>query len=103
MYGPKRLPKLPNVPTMAEAGYPGNELFSFAGFFVPANTPMPIVRKLNAELVTAMTKSSELQEALRFAGGLYEPLDQPAFDGMYRSEVQRWRKRSADFNIRVAQ
>lgn len=103
VYGPKRLPKLPNVPTMAEAGYPGLELFSFAGFYFPANTPMPIVNKVNAELVTAMTKSTEMQEALRFAGGLYEPLDQPAFADMYRNEVQRWRKMSADFGIRVEQ
>ncbi len=103
VYGPKRLPKLPNVPTMAEAGYPGLELFSFAGFYFPANTPMPIVNRMNAELVTAMTKGSEMQEALRFAGGLYEPLDQPAFAEMYRNEIQRWRKMSADFNIRVEQ
>ncbi|HRH86945.1 MAG TPA: tripartite tricarboxylate transporter substrate binding protein [Rubrivivax sp.] len=103
VYGPKRLPKLPNVPTMAEAGYPGIELFSFAGFFFPANTPMPIVNKMNAELVTAMTRSTEMQDALRFAGGLYEPLDQPAFAQMYRNEIQRWRKMSTDFNIRVAQ
>lgn len=103
VYGPKRLPKLPNVPTMAEAGYPGIELFSFAGFYFPANTPMPIVSKVNAELVAAMTKSTEMPEWLRFAGGLYEPLDQAAFAELYRNEVQRWRKMSADFNIRVEQ
>ena len=103
VYGPKRLPKLPNVPTMAEAGYPGLELFSFAGFYVPAGTPMPIVNKLNAELVAAMTKNTEMQDWLRIAGGLYEPLDQPAFAEMYRNEIQRWRKMSADFNIRVEQ
>lgn len=70
VYGPKRLPKLPNVPTMTEAGYPGLELFSFAGFYVPAGTPMPIVNRLNAELVAAMTRSTEMQDALRLAGGL---------------------------------
>ena len=103
VYGPKRLPKLPNVPTMAEAGYPGLELFSFAGFYFPANTPAAIVNRMNVELVTAMTKSTEMQDSLRIAGGLYEPLDLRAFGEMYRNEIQRWRKMSADFNIRVEQ
>ena len=103
VYGPKRLPKLPNVPTMTEAGYPGLELFSFAGFYFPANTPAAIVNRMNVELVTAMTKSTEMQDALRFAGGLYEPLDLRAFGEMYRNEIQRWRRMSADFNIRIEQ
>ena len=103
VYGPKRLPKLPNVPTMAEAGYPGLELFSFSGFYVPAGTPMPIVNKLNAELVAAMTQSTEMQDWLSFAGGLYEPMDQPTFAALYRNQIMPWRRMSADYGIRVEQ
>lgn len=103
VYGPKRLPKLPNVPTMAEAGYPGLELFSFAGFYVPAGTPMPIVQKLNTELVTAMTKNPEMGEWLRNAGGLYEPMNQATFAELYRNEIQRWKRMSSDFGIKVEQ
>jgi tripartite-type tricarboxylate transporter receptor subunit TctC len=48
--GEKRKPKLPNVQTMAELGYPGFEAEGWLGVFVPAGTPKPIVDKLSAEL-----------------------------------------------------
>ncbi|WP_398476285.1 Bug family tripartite tricarboxylate transporter substrate binding protein [Tardiphaga sp.] len=48
--GEKRKPKLPNVQTMAELGYPGFEAEGWVGVFVPAGTPKPIVDKLSAEL-----------------------------------------------------
>jgi tripartite-type tricarboxylate transporter receptor subunit TctC len=47
---PRRLPSLPDVPTMAEAGLPDLEFQFWAGIFAPAGTPRPIVKKLEAEL-----------------------------------------------------
>jgi tripartite-type tricarboxylate transporter receptor subunit TctC len=49
----KRSPALPDVPTMAEAGYPGVELEIWQGIVAPAGTPAAVVRKLNAELIKA--------------------------------------------------
>jgi tripartite-type tricarboxylate transporter receptor subunit TctC len=49
----KRTPALPDVPTMAEAGYPGTELEIWQGIVAPAGTPPAIVRKLQAEFVKA--------------------------------------------------
>ena len=49
----KRSPALPDVPTMAEAGYSGTELVIWQGIVAPAGTPPAIVRKLNEELVRA--------------------------------------------------
>jgi tripartite-type tricarboxylate transporter receptor subunit TctC len=49
----KRAPALPDVPTMAEAGYPGVELEIWQGIVAPAGTPPAIVRKLNEEFVKA--------------------------------------------------
>jgi tripartite-type tricarboxylate transporter receptor subunit TctC len=49
----KRSPALPDVPTMAEAGYPGVELEIWQGIVAPAGTPAAVVRKLNAEFVKA--------------------------------------------------
>lgn len=46
--GPKRNAKLPDVPTLAEAGVPGVSLVSFGGLSVPAGTPPAIVARLNA-------------------------------------------------------
>jgi tripartite-type tricarboxylate transporter receptor subunit TctC len=49
----RRSPAIPDVPTMAEAGYPGTELEIWQGIVAPAGTPPAIVRKLNEEFVKA--------------------------------------------------
>jgi tripartite-type tricarboxylate transporter receptor subunit TctC len=49
----KRSPALPNVPTMAEAGFAGTELEIWQGIVAPQGTPAAIVRKLNEEFVKA--------------------------------------------------
>ena len=46
----RRLPSLPHVPTMAEVGLPDLEIEYWAGIFAPAETPRPIVKKLEAEI-----------------------------------------------------
>lgn len=55
----KRSPAIPDVPTMAEAGFPGTELEIWQGIVAPLGTPPAIVRKLNEELVKA-AKSPEV-------------------------------------------
>jgi tripartite-type tricarboxylate transporter receptor subunit TctC len=50
---PKRSPVLPNVPTMAETGFPGVELDLWYGMMAPAGTPAPIIKFLHDELVKA--------------------------------------------------
>jgi tripartite-type tricarboxylate transporter receptor subunit TctC len=55
----KRASALPDIPTMAEAGFPGTELEIWHGIVAPAETPEPIVRKLNEEIIKA-AKSPEV-------------------------------------------
>ena len=50
----KRLPELPDVPTIAELGYPGYEISSWQGVFAPAGTPKDIIDKLNGEIVAML-------------------------------------------------
>lgn len=50
----KRSPLLPNLPTVAEAGVPGYESVTWIGLVAPANTPKPIIDRLNAELNKAL-------------------------------------------------
>lgn len=102
VFGPQRLPKFPNVPTMTEAGMPGLELPAFSGFFFPAGTPMPMVTRLHTELLAAM-KTPELSGILANAGGVYQVMTQPAFADFYRQEIAKWKKLSADTGIRVEQ
>ena len=51
---PKRLTELPDVPTVAELGYPGFEVSVWYGVFVPAGTPPAIISRLNTELNKAL-------------------------------------------------
>src|SRR6185295_632777 len=56
-----RSPSLPDVPTVAESGYPGFEVSLWLGFFAPAGTPAPVLKRLHTELVS-IAKSAEMKE-----------------------------------------
>jgi len=62
--GAERSPELPDVPSMAEAGYPEVDTHLWSGFFVPAGTPEPIVTKLRTELGRALADAS-VQDGLK--------------------------------------
>jgi tripartite-type tricarboxylate transporter receptor subunit TctC len=85
----RRLPSIPNVPTMAEAGVPGVEQTAWLCVFGPAGLPQPIREKVARE-VAAIAHDSAYQAKLRHTG--FEPLglDAAATAQMYRDEVARW-------------
>jgi tripartite-type tricarboxylate transporter receptor subunit TctC len=70
--GAKRHPKFPELPTMAEAGFPGVEMEQWFGLFGPAGIPEPIVRKLNEAFVEAL-KSDEVRNTLLPQGSVIIP------------------------------
>ena len=80
---PKRSPLLPEVPTMAEAGVPGFEWFTWASLVVPVGTPQPIVDRLVAETRKAVN-APDVRERL-IAQGL-EPIGSPP------EQVTAWTK-----------
>ncbi len=57
----KRSSALPNVPSVAESGFPGFEVSLWLGFFAPKGTPAPVLKRLYSEL-TAIAKSPEMKE-----------------------------------------
>jgi tripartite-type tricarboxylate transporter receptor subunit TctC len=59
--GTQRHPRIPDVPTMSEAGYPDVQMQQWFGLFAPAGTPAAVVRKLNAEFVKAL-ESDEVKD-----------------------------------------
>ena len=71
---PKRSPLLPDVPTMAEAGIPGFEWFTWASIVLPLGTPKPIADRLNAELVKAVN-APDVREKLVSQG--LDPIGSP--------------------------
>ncbi|MBX9773423.1 MAG: tripartite tricarboxylate transporter substrate binding protein [Xanthobacteraceae bacterium] len=70
--GGKRHPRLQDLPTMGEAGFPGVEMEQWFGLFGPAGLPEGVVRKLNAAFVEAL-KSDEVQNTLLPQGAIIIP------------------------------
>ncbi len=62
--GKKRLTEFPNVPTVAESGYPGFELLTWTGLLAPKNLPGPILTKIN-HAVAEVLKQPDVQQKLR--------------------------------------
>jgi len=87
----KRSPELPNVPTIAEAGVPGYEATSWFGMFAPANTPAPIVARLNTALVKVLAQP-DVKKKLAEQGA--EPYSEKPeqFAEFIRKETAKWGK-----------
>jgi tripartite-type tricarboxylate transporter receptor subunit TctC len=87
----KRNASVPDVPTIAETGYPGFEDDSWVGAWVPAGTPSLVIRKLKEELEKA-AQSNEVKLLLRNAGFEATPLFGEPFSQMVKKELTKWEK-----------
>jgi tripartite-type tricarboxylate transporter receptor subunit TctC len=89
MNAPQRSPLLPEVPTLAEAGMPAFDRYTWFGMFAPAGTPADIVRKVQAEVVAAL-RSPDLRERFDAVGA--EPVGSTPeqFVDRIRSDGVRW-------------
>jgi tripartite-type tricarboxylate transporter receptor subunit TctC len=87
----QRSPAAPDIPTLAEAGLPGFEAVSWFALFAPANTPKPIVDKLQGE-VAKIIKSPEVSKKLAEIG--LDPVGSTpeALAAYQRSEIVKWAK-----------
>src|SRR6185295_15027051 len=86
----QRLPELPNVPTLAEQGYPGIGTNAWQGMFAPAATPKPVVDKLYAAVAAALNKPEEKDGlAKRMLTVAVSPSPQE-FTDLVRKETQEW-------------
>jgi tripartite-type tricarboxylate transporter receptor subunit TctC len=87
----KRFSGAPDIPTVAESGYPGFETGSWQGIVAPAGTPPEVVRKLHAA-VTAVLASPEMAEKLATSGAEVRPQSPEQFGAFIRDEKSRWAK-----------
>ncbi|MEO8203639.1 MAG: tripartite tricarboxylate transporter substrate binding protein [Betaproteobacteria bacterium] len=85
----RRHPLLPDVPTVAESGYPGFEALSWQGLFAPAGTPPEIVAKLNAETLKALS-SEDFREAFARQGFLVAGSTPQEFRAFIETEIPKW-------------
>jgi tripartite-type tricarboxylate transporter receptor subunit TctC len=84
-----RTPLLPDVPTMAEAGYPGAEANTFFGLVAPAGTPAAIVTRLNT-LLNEGLQTSEIKANLTKAGTEVNPGSPADFAEYVALQHKRW-------------
>ncbi len=87
--GARRDPALPEVPTVAEQGFPGFEALTWFALMTPAGTPAPLLDRLN-EAVNAALATPALQERLDAMGFAPAPMRRPEFAAYLRAEVTKW-------------
>jgi tripartite-type tricarboxylate transporter receptor subunit TctC len=86
-----RLQTLPNVPTVAEAGFKGVELVSWAAVFAPAKTDPAIVERLNRE-INKILATPQAREFILKMGAAPMPMTPGELRGFVSSEIVRWGK-----------
>ena len=89
--GAKRSPALPDVPTVAESGYPGYEAVNWYAYLAPAKTPRDIVDRLNRELVKVL-RSPEAAGLLEKQGVDPEPGTPEQLGAYMKREYETWGK-----------
>src|SRR3990172_4141507 len=87
----KRLARMPELPTTAEAGLPGYEFASYFGMLAPAGTPGDIVRRLNAEVVKALG-SPDVLDALSKMGVEPFPTTPEEYAKLIVEDGAKWRQ-----------
>jgi tripartite-type tricarboxylate transporter receptor subunit TctC len=94
----KRMPNLPDVPTVDEAGVKGYESLSWSGIVAPAATPRPVIDKLN-RAIDRILKADDVKQ--RLAGLGVDPVGGPpeAFARHIRTESDKWGKLIKSANI----
>lgn len=97
---PKRSPALPDVPTMAEAGFPGLDYELWFGMLAPAGTPAPVVKRLNEEFVKAL-RSPEVVKMAATQGAEVVIGAPEQFAARIASDIARLGKVVRDGNIKA--
>jgi tripartite-type tricarboxylate transporter receptor subunit TctC len=85
----RRDPALPDVPTVAEQGYPGFEALTWFGMMAPAGTPAAITDRMNAEVNRAL-RAPEVRQRLDAAGFAPDARSRADFAAYLRTEVAKW-------------
>ena len=94
----KRASAAPDVPTLAESGFPGFESSSWFGVLAPAKTPAEIVLKLQQEIAQVL-KTPEVREVLTNLGAEPSGMSPDEFGKYFRAEIAKWGKVVRDANI----
>lgn len=96
----KRLPKMPELPTVAESGVPGYEVNFWVGMFAPAKTPPETIRGMQQAMVKVMARP-EVQE--RLATDVMIPVANTPeeFEKIIKSDATKWASLIRKFNLKA--
>ena len=97
---PQRLPTLPDIPTVSEAGLAGYDSTGWFGVVAPAGTPPAIVARLNAEINAAL-KDEQIMSSMRNLGVEPAPGTAEAFEAYIRAETVKWANVIKRANIKL--
>jgi tripartite-type tricarboxylate transporter receptor subunit TctC len=95
----KRVPALPNVPTISEAGVPGYEATNWWGIVAPAGTPRPVIDRLHKEL-SIILATSETKKRFETEGGEAVQMSSDDFGKFIVAETAKWAKVVKEANIK---
>ncbi len=98
--GDKRSPSMPEVPALAEQGFPGFSALAWWGIFAPAGTPKPILDKFHAELLKAVNQPDVRKTLTETLGMDLQASTLEALQKFLVAEMARWGKVVKDNNIR---
>ena len=96
----ERVPVVPDLPTIAEAGVPGFDVSSWFGFFVPVRTPQEIIAKLNADTNAALAHAS-VKPRFDDLGATPRGTTPGQLAAFLKSEIDKWGPVIRDARIRV--
>jgi len=96
----KRLALMPDVPTAAEAGFPGFELEAWVALFAPMGTPPAAVQKLTESVKTAL-ESANVRKSAETAGVEIRYMPPTQLDAVVRKDIQYWSNVIKTANIRA--
>jgi tripartite-type tricarboxylate transporter receptor subunit TctC len=98
--GDKRSHTMPDVPALAEQGFPGFSALAWWGIFAPAGTPKPILDRFHAELVKVFNQPDLRKQLTETLGMDLVVSSQDGLQKWLAAEMQRWSKVVRDNNIR---
>ena len=98
--GKTHSPALPQLPTVAEAGLPGYEVYDWNAVFVPAGTPAPVVERLSKELAATL-RDPEVRTRLEALGAEVIGSSPAELDNFRRAEITKWTRLAKDNKIQV--
>ena len=94
----ERFPPMPEIPTVAEAGYPGFESTQWLGLLVPRGTPSDAIKRLHEETVKAL-QLPDVRDRLLKAGLLPVGNSPEEFTRVIRSEIEQWSKLAKELGV----